>query len=268
MNVLFARARARGSQLGLATSMESEKLGRTTRGKGRRCATKFRRILSCAGRGTGLDRREGEFSPIGARECGAGGVTLSSLALSSSVRFQGVPNSHLEGVKTASEMGLFWGKSSHLVPFSPTHFYLFETCEAWPGCRVTERGRRTTNLPNLTNQGTRKGAISQTGADGYQHDGPVPRNTSQSRAVHGETAVSAAGGRTIGGPPLPAAAARGAPLALQGTIAELHETAGRAPWDCSSTSRRSSSSMECRVSFSPAQASVQHREEKVARTKR
>ena len=65
MTASFARARARGSQLGLATPVPWEKRGRTAPVNGDRCATKFDRNLSCGGRGTGPDRGEGEFSPGG-----------------------------------------------------------------------------------------------------------------------------------------------------------------------------------------------------------
>ena len=140
MTASFARGRARGSQLTLTMPVPWETQGRTALVKGDRCATKYPRILSCAERGTGLDHGEGEFSPVGATDHGAGLLALSSLALSISVRLRGVPASHRTGFKTASKMRLFWGQESHLVPFIPIHFYLFETCDAWPACRLTWRG--------------------------------------------------------------------------------------------------------------------------------
>ncbi len=118
MTASVARARARGSQLGLTMPVPWEIRGRTALVKADRCATKYPRILSCVERGTGLDHGEGECSPVGATDHGAGLVALSRLALSISVRIQGVPASHRTGFKTASEMRLFWGQESHLVPFN------------------------------------------------------------------------------------------------------------------------------------------------------
>ena len=124
MTASFVRARARGSQLGLTTPVPWEKRGRTAPVKRDRCATKSPRILSCAERGTGLDHGEGEFSPVGPRDHGAGLVALSSLALSISVRLQGVPASHRTGFKTSKQNETFSGSN---VPFCPilSHSLLF-----------------------------------------------------------------------------------------------------------------------------------------------
>ena len=125
MNVLFARARARESQLGLTTSMESEKPGRTARGMGGRCATKFRRILSCDGRGTGLDRGEGEFSSFHPRDHGPVRwrypLWLSAFAYGFKALWPAVGG----GSRQRAKWDFFGGKSSHLVPYSSIHFYLF-----------------------------------------------------------------------------------------------------------------------------------------------
>ena len=56
MAVSFPRSRARRSQLGLTTPVQWEEWGRPAPVNGYRCATKFHRIVSCVGRGTGLDR--------------------------------------------------------------------------------------------------------------------------------------------------------------------------------------------------------------------
>ena len=118
MTASFAGARARGSQRGLTTPVPWEKRGRTAPVMRDRCVTRSPRILSCAERGTGLDHREGEISPIRARDHGAVLVALSSLALSISVLFQGVPASHRTGFKTPRKMRFFWIKrpiSSHPI---------------------------------------------------------------------------------------------------------------------------------------------------------
>ena len=97
--------------------------------------------LTCAERGTGLDRGEGGCSPVGPRDYGPGLVALSPLALSISVLLSGVPNRRQAGFKTAGKMGLFQGQASHFVPFCPIHFYLFG---AWDICfesRSAEHGR-------------------------------------------------------------------------------------------------------------------------------
>ena len=129
MTASFARARARGFQLGPTTPVQWEKRSRPTCLKGNRYATKFRRILSCVVRGTGLDNGEDAFSPVGPRDHGSGLAALSSLAVNISVLLQGVPASRRMGFKTATELRLFWGKSSHFVPFCPIHFCLFGPCE-------------------------------------------------------------------------------------------------------------------------------------------
>ncbi len=74
--------------------------------------------LSCAERGTGLDQPEGELSPVGPGDRGAGPVALSSLVLNISALHQGVPASHRAGFKTAIKMRLFLGSG---VPFSLIH---------------------------------------------------------------------------------------------------------------------------------------------------
>ncbi len=55
-------------------------------------------------------------------------MALSCLALSISVRLQGVPASRRLGFKIASELRLFRGQASHFVPFCPIHFYLCRAC--------------------------------------------------------------------------------------------------------------------------------------------
>ena len=86
-------------------------------------------VLCCGERGTGLDQGEAGFLPGGPRDRRAGLVALSSLFLGISVLLRGVPASHRTGSKTASKMRLFWGQSSHFVPFCPIHFYLVGACE-------------------------------------------------------------------------------------------------------------------------------------------
>ena len=66
-------------------------------------------------------------------------MALSSLALKISALLQGVPASHRTGFKTASKMGLFWGREFHTVPFNSIHSYLFGACEAWLACHVIWR---------------------------------------------------------------------------------------------------------------------------------
>ena len=122
MSVSFAQSRAQGSQLGVATPMPWKKRGRTAPVNGDECATKFHRILNCAGRGTGLHRGEREFSTGGRGNHGAGPAALSSLPLSISRRFQSVSAGHRTGFQTASEMRLFWGQT---VPFRPILSHLF-----------------------------------------------------------------------------------------------------------------------------------------------
>ena len=72
MTASFARARARGAQLGLITHVPWEKRGRPALVKGDRCAMKSARNLSFAERETGLDKVEGEFSSGGPSNHGAG----------------------------------------------------------------------------------------------------------------------------------------------------------------------------------------------------
>jgi hypothetical protein len=114
MTASFARVRARGPQLGLTRPVRWE--------NGGSCATKFHRILSCAGRGTGLDGGDGKFSPVGPGKRETGFVALSSLAVSIYVRIQGVSARHRTGFRTASKMRLYWGQA---VPFRPILFHPF-----------------------------------------------------------------------------------------------------------------------------------------------
>jgi hypothetical protein len=138
----------------------SKKRGRTALVEGDRCATQYPRVLSCVERGTGLDHRASEFSPVGLRDHGAGLVALSSLALSISVRLQGVLASHRIAFKTESKMRLFQGQSSHFVPFRLIHFYLFGACESCLGSWSAEcrRGGRGTRHFGFSLDGRRNGA--------------------------------------------------------------------------------------------------------------
>jgi hypothetical protein len=120
----FARARARGSQRELTTPMRWEKWEQPAIVKGDRCGTTSPRILSCVGRGTGLDQGEGEFTSAGSSNVGAGLVALFPLALWICARLQGVPASPRTGFNTASKMRLFQGWEFHSVPFSSIHLYV------------------------------------------------------------------------------------------------------------------------------------------------
>ena len=82
--------------------------------------------LGRAGRGTGLDHGEGEFSPGGPRDRRAGAVALSSLAHSVSVLLESVRSSRRTTLSTARKMRRFFDFSSHFVSFRPIHFYLIE----------------------------------------------------------------------------------------------------------------------------------------------
>ena len=115
MTASIARARARGAQFGLTTPVPWEKWGGTALVNGDRCATKSPRTLSWIERGTGLDHREGEFSPARPRDHGAELVALSSFALGIYVLLQGVPANHWTAVETDRKMRLFSGSR---VPFS------------------------------------------------------------------------------------------------------------------------------------------------------
>ena len=77
---------------------------------------KWPRILSCAERGTGVDRGQGEFSPGGPRDRRSGLVALSSLLFSVFVLLESGPGNHRTRVKTAIGMRLFLGSG---VPFRP-----------------------------------------------------------------------------------------------------------------------------------------------------
>ena len=105
MTASFAGARARGSQRGLTTPVPWEKRGRTAPVMRDRCVTRSPRILSCAERGTGLDHRlRVRFHP----DSGRGSLERASwrypsLALSISVRLQGVPASHRSGFQRRRE---------------------------------------------------------------------------------------------------------------------------------------------------------------------
>ena len=109
MLFLSARVCARGSQCVAIMLMERESQGRPALAEGARRGGHGTRFSSDAERGTVVDRGEGEFSPGGPRDRGAGLVALSSLLLSISVLLKWVPGSHRTRLKTAIRMRLFLG---------------------------------------------------------------------------------------------------------------------------------------------------------------
>ncbi len=152
MTPSFARARARGCLLSMDAPAQWEERSRTARAKGDRYAAKCRRVLGSAASGTGPDHGRGEFSPVRAREHGAGLVVLSSLVLSISVRLQGVPDSHRRGSREREKtdfLGLNRPISSHFVPSTSTYL---ERAKRGDAVVRQGRGRLTTNLTNLTNE--------------------------------------------------------------------------------------------------------------------
>ncbi len=170
MIAAFARARARGSQVGLTTHVHWEKWGRPALVKGDRCATESARILSCAERGTGLDQHECEFSSAASSNQRADWWRYPLWLSAFPYGFEAFRPA-IGGVQDSEQNETFWGQR---VPFRPIHFYLFGACEAWPGCRLTWRGRRTTNLKNLTNEGREHDTIPGSGFDrDYRSDDRV-----------------------------------------------------------------------------------------------
>jgi hypothetical protein len=66
-------------------------------------------ILSCSGHGTGVDHGGGEGSPGGQGNHARSLMALSSLGVSTSIRFQGVPATPSTGYKTAHKDETFFG---------------------------------------------------------------------------------------------------------------------------------------------------------------
>jgi hypothetical protein len=148
MTATFARSRAQGFRIGLATPMPWEERGRTARVNSDRCATKSHRILSFAGRGTGLDSGEGEFSPGGPRSHGADSWGYPLWLSAFPYGFKAFRPAIGRGSGTANKMRLFRVKPSHFVPFCPIHFCLFGACETClmsptAECRRARRARGT-----------------------------------------------------------------------------------------------------------------------------
>ena len=153
MTASFARARARGLELGLTTPVPWENRGGTAPGNGDLCATKFHRVLGYVGRGTGLDRGEREPSLAGGsimeRDQWRYLLWLSAFPCCFRVFGQDI----VWGSQPQSRWDFFRVGSSiqfHSVPLTTTYL-----THATRGKALVRHGggTSTTNLTNITNEG-------------------------------------------------------------------------------------------------------------------
>ena len=115
-----------------------------SRGQNWRCGSGLAVLSSLgrAGRGTGLDHGEGEFSPVGTRDHGAGRWRYPLWLSAFPYGFKAFGRAIGRGSRQRAKWDFFLGKSSHFVPFCPIHFYLFGACEACLESLSAERTRR------------------------------------------------------------------------------------------------------------------------------
>ena len=124
MAVSSARSRARRSQLGLTTPVLWEKRAGTAPVNGDRCATKFHRISSCEGRGTGPDRGGVSFHLAGRamtlRDSWRYPLWLSAFTYGSEAFRPAIRR-----VQDSKQNGTFLGSnspiSSHFFPSTPAY---------------------------------------------------------------------------------------------------------------------------------------------------
>ena len=124
MTASIARARARGSQLGLTTPLQWEKWGRPARVTGDRRAMKFNRILGCGERGTGVDLGKGEFTSAGSSNHGARFVAYPLWLSAFPCYFWAFRRAIEWGSRPQAKWDFFGVGSSiqfHSVPFTATY---------------------------------------------------------------------------------------------------------------------------------------------------